>query len=372
MKYKYKIILIIALSLVAGCITEFIPQTDEATNLLVVEGVITDQYRTNKINISRALPLGKIVTPKPLKGCYVTITDEYNNQYTLKEYPTGTYSTDSTEFCGHVGGTYTLKIVTNNLTYISSPMEMLPVPPVDSLFYERVVIIEENEYGRPEEGCKIYLNTYDPEHKCLFYRWEYTETWEFRLPFSVPNATCWITKPSEQIFIRNTSIYDQARVTRLPLLNITNETDRLKAIYSILVKQYSMSRDEYNYWEKLQNVSQNVGGLYDVTPMTISSNIYNPYNPDEIVLGYFSVSAVSEKRLFIKEKFQGIPNFYYSCPDDTVWGGANVPIEGLGSWVWVIQDQSFSLNPFRIITYSKECADCTTRGTTIRPSYWIE
>jgi hypothetical protein len=373
MKHKYLIILVIALSIIAGCITEFIPETDEATNLLVVEGVITDQYRTNKILISRSLPLGKLVSPKPLKGCHVTITDENNIVYTLKEYPTGTYLTDSTKFCGHVGGKYILRIVTGNLTYVSSPMEMVPVPPVDSLFYEKVVIIEENDYGRPEEGCKIYLNTYDPDQKCLFYRWEFTETWEFRLPFAVPNAVCWITKPSQQIFIRNTSIYDQSRVTKLPLIYITNETDRLKAIYSILVKQYSMTRDEYNYWEKLQNVSQNVGGLYDVTPMTISSNIRNLYDPDELILGYFSVSAVSEKRLFIRDKFQGIPNFYYNCPGDTVFGGSFVHIEGLGSYVWVIEDNTGSIsNPFRVVTYSKECADCTTRGTTTRPSYWIE
>jgi hypothetical protein len=141
----------------------------------------------------------------------------------------------------------------------------------------------------------------------------------------------------------------------------------------MLVKQYSLSQDEYNYWEKLKNVSQNVGGLYDVTPMTISSNIKCMNNPDEIILGYFSVSAVSQKRLFIKERFQGIPNFYYSCPGDTVYGGPNVPIEGLGSYVWVIIDQSYSLtNPYRVVTYSKECADCTTRGTTTRPSFWDE
>jgi hypothetical protein len=373
MKYRYLVILIVALSFFAGCITEFIPETDESTNILVVEGIITDQYRTNKIKISRSLPLGKYISPKPLKGCQVTITDENNNIYSLREYPTGTYRTDSTKFCGHVGGRYTLKIVFGNHTYVSSTMEMLPVPQIDSLFYEKVVIVEENEYGKSEEGCRIYLNTYDPEQKCLFYRWDFIETWEFRLPFAVPNYRCWITEPSEQIFIKNTSIYDQARVTRFPVLYITNASDRLKAIYSILVKQYSMSQDEYNYWEKLQNVSQNVGGLYDVTPITIPSNIHNVSDPDEIILGYFSVSAIAEKRLFIKDKFQGIPNFYYNCPGDTIYGGTNVIIEGLGSWKWVIEDQTGNImNPYRVISYSKECADCTTRGSTTRPSYWIE
>ncbi|OFY62550.1 MAG: hypothetical protein A2V64_08505 [Bacteroidetes bacterium RBG_13_43_22] len=373
MKSRYLIILIVSISLIAGCITQFIPETDEATNLLVVEGKITDQYRINKIKISRSLPLGKYVSPKPLKGCKVTISDENNLAYNLKEFPTGTYSTDSTTFRGHVGGKYTLRIVTGNLTYVSSQMEMLPVPPVDSLFYEKVLITEANEFGNPEEGCRIFLNTFDPEQKCLFFRWEFTETWQFRLPFSVPNSTCWITQSSGQIHIKNTSVYGQSRVTRYPLIYITNETDRLKLKYSILVRQYSLNQDEYNYWEKLQNVYGNVGGLYDVTPMAISSNIHNQNDPDEMVLGYFSVSAMSEKRLFIKERFDGMPSLYNNCIGDTIFGGSNVHIEGLNAYVWVIEDQSFSFtNPYRVITYNKECADCTTRGTATRPSFWID
>jgi hypothetical protein len=372
MKSRYLVITFVAISLIAGCITQFIPETDEATNLLVVEGMITDQYRIYKIKISRSLPLGKYISPKPLKGCKVTITDENNIVYNLKEYPTGTYSTDSTKFCGHVGGKYTLRIVTGSLTYVSSQMEMLPVPPIDSLYYEKVLITEADEFGNPEEGCRIFLNTFDPEQKCKFFRWDYTETWKFRLPFSVPNGTCWITQPSEQIQIKNTSIYDQSRVTRYPILYVSNESDRLKLKYSILVRQYSLNEDEFNYWEKLQNVSENVGGLYDVTPMSIPSNIHNLNDPDEMVLGYFSVSAMSEKRIFIEERFQGMPYPYNNCIGDTIFGGPNVHIEGLNVYVWVIEDQSFSFtNPFRVLTFSKECADCTTRGTTRRPSFWV-
>jgi Domain of unknown function (DUF4249) len=372
MKSRYIIILIIALSLIAGCITQFIPQTDEATNSLVVEGMITNQYRTYKIKISRSLPLGKYVSPKPVKSCKVTISDENNIQYNLKEYPVGTYSTDSTTFCGHIGGKYTLRIITGNLTYVSSQMEMLPVPPIDSLYYKKLLLVAENESGWSQEGCQIYLNTYDPEQRCLFYRWSFLETWEIRLPYAVPNSRCWVTEPSGGIYIRNTSIYGQSKVKDFPILFISNATDRLKEKYSILVNQYSISEDEYNYWEKLQNVSENVGGLYDVTPMTISSNIHCLNNPDEIILGYFSVSAVSQKRIFIDEKFEGMPNLYNNCACDTIFGGAYVPIPGLNSYVWVIVDNSGSFsNPYRVITNSKDCADCTTRGTAAKPSFWV-
>jgi len=371
MKTRYVILIIVSISLIAGCITQFIPETDESSDILVVEGLITDQNRTNRINISRTLPLGRIVSPKPVKGCNVTITDGNNATYTLKESPSGTYSTDSTSFRGRVGSRYTLKIATGGRTYVSTPMEMLPVPPVDSLYYNRVVITESNDYGNREEGCQIYLDTYDPDKQCLYYRWDFAETWEIRLPYNVQNWRCWITRASEEIHIKNTSIYDQARVTKYPILFVTNNTDRLKERYSILVKQYSLSLDEYNYWEKLQNVYENVGGLYDVTPMAIPSNIHNQNNPDEIVLGYFSVSAIAEKRIYIDEQFAGMPYLYNNCPADTIWGGSYVFIEGLNSYVWVIDDHTYDIgNPYRVITFSKECADCTTRGTSVKPSFW--
>jgi hypothetical protein len=371
MKNGYRILLIVSISLIAGCITQFIPETDESSDILVVEGLITDQNRTNRIKISKTMPLGNIVSPKPVKGCVVTITDENNRSYNLREYPDGTYSTDSTRFRGHVGGRYTLWINTGGRSYISTTMVMLPVPPVDSLYYERVVITESNEYGNREEGCQIYLDTYDPGKQCLYYRWDFAETWEIKIPYNVKNWRCWINRSSDEIHIKNTSIYDQAKVTKYPILFVTNKTDRLKEKYSILVKQYSLSQDEYNYWEKLQNVYENVGGLYDVTPMAIPSNIHNPYNNNEIVLGYFSVSAIAEKRIFIDEQFAGMPYLYNNCPADTIWGGSYVPIEGLNSYVWVIEDNTYNPgNPYRVITYSKECADCTTRGTSVRPSFW--
>ncbi len=363
-KTRYLIILTISLSFIAGCITQFIPETDEATSYLVVEGLITDQCQASRIKISKSIPLGTYLTAEPLRECRVTITDENGVVYVLEESPGGIYCTDSTKFRGHIGGIYILKIIADRHTYISSPMEMLPVPPIDSVFYEKKVIIASNEWGHVEEGCQVYLNTYDPSHKCIYYRWDFTETWEFMLPYPVQNHRCWITENSNKISIKNTSAYDQARVTSFPLYFISNATDRLNIKYSMLINQYSLSENEYNFWEKLQNVSENVGGLYDMTPMAIPSNISCVNFPDEIILGYFSVSAVSQKRLFIKDRFMGQPYLYRKCLGDTIKGDA--PIPGLNIWAWVIEDYT----TFKIITYYKECADCTTRGTIVKPSFW--
>jgi len=367
---KIRLILLFFLLVLAApeCIIEFIPEVEENKELLVVEGMITDQNRSNVVKLSKSLPLGRPLIRKPVRAAKVTIEDELGVVTTLKETSPGIYTTDSTKFRGRVGGKYALKIEISGFKYQTDFMEMKPVPKIDSLYWEKILITASERPGEIEEGCKIYLDTYDPERKCLYYRWEYVETWEFWLPYNVPNSHCWVTEKSNRIMIKNTSVYNRARVTRFPVTFITNETDRLKSKYSILVKQYSLNPDEYAYWEKVQNVSENVGSLYDITPMAIQGNVKSITKPEEVVLGYFSVSAMTEKRIFIKEWFKGMPNLYSYCPTDTIFG--SLPTEGRNVTWWVIEDYSSYMPPYYVITIHRECADCTTRGTNIKPSFW--
>jgi hypothetical protein len=104
----------------------------------------------------------------------------------------------------------------------------------------------------------------------------------------------------------------------------------------------------------------------------VPSNIYCLDNPNEKVLGYFSVSASSSKRIFIKDHFAGVSTPYTTavCVADTVWGGEDIP--SLGSYVWVIVDHPLPPPSYRVTTRVKGCYDCTLRGTNIEPAFWRE
>lgn len=356
-----------------SCITQFVPQTNEDKQLLVVEGLITDQPVVNTIKLSRSLPLGTRNTANPVNGSIVSISDDLGNTYFLSETYSGTYVTDPAIFKGEIGRKYSLHIKTNTLNnthnYESYPVEMKPVPHIDSVYYEKKAIMETDGITT-QEGCQIYLDTHDPANVCKFFRWEYSETWEFHLPYQVPNQVCWISNNSSVINIKNTSVLDQDKIEQFPLLFISNQTDRLELKYSLLVNQYSLNEDEYLYWEKLQNMSEQVGGLYDMIPSGVPSNVYCVDNPNEKVMGYFSVSANSSKRIFIKDRFAGIIDPYTNatCIADTVFGGGNIPNLNVGAWVIITN----FMPPYRVITRTKGCADCTVRGTTIEPDFWKE
>ena len=191
---------------------------------------------------------------------------------------------------------------------------------------------------------------------------------EYQIPYNVINKICYVSENSDGVLIKNTSLYSQAKVTKFPVLSISNETDRLKETYSILVNQYSLTEEEYDFWDRVQSISQNVGNLYDITPMAIAGNIRCITNPKETVLGYFSVSAVTQERLFIHDHFYGLPGFFIYCATDTA--RVTLPETGLNTDFWVIEDYSDEVPPFWVITDYKECADCTTRGTSTIPPYW--
>jgi hypothetical protein len=355
----------------AGCTIEFIPDPDEITEHLVVEGMITDQNRINRIKLSRSLPIGEsLLKRKAVKGAIVTITDEKGIVTTLTESPPGTYFTDSTEFRGRVGGSYSLNIKIQDVDYETDFIKMKPVPPISSLYYEKVALNSSRDSSELEEGCRIYIDSYDPSGECLFFRWDYAETWEYRIPFNVTNKICYISERSDEILIKNTSQYSQTRVSKYPVLFISNKTDRLNETYSILVNQYSLTEMEYAFWESVQNISENVGNLYDITPVAVPGNIRCCNDPEEIVLGYFSVSAVTQERLFIHDRFLGLPALFLFCATDTLTGF--LPKTGLNTEYWVIEDFGDEPVPFWVISSNKECADCTTRGTTVKPPFWNE
>lgn len=370
MKKKINILIPI-LFLLGGCVTQFVPEVDETRQLLVVEGTVTNNPGPYLIKISKSFPLGQKSASQAVTGCIVTITDDLGGSYSLTPASAGNYYT-LPDFRGIIGRKYSLHIQTpDRLTYESYPMELKAVPPVDSIYYQKLTLVKPEAYTTGAEGAQIYLSTHDPVNACRYYRWDFAETWEIRLPFSRPvNKVCWINEQSSDIFIKSTTALTEDIIIHYPIKFVDNNTDRLKFRYSILVNQYSLSPEEYLYWEKLRAVTQNVGGLYDVIPAAIPNNLYCIEKPSEKVLGYFSVSGKASMRKFIREGFRGVINMYSDCISDTIH--TMIPPSGVNQYVWVLESEAGPclICPYQVLTTIRGCADCTVRGSNIKPPYW--
>ena len=375
MKLTGYLILSSVLMLAGSCVTKFIPEVNEAQELLVVEGLITDQPGINTIKLSKSVPLDQRYIFKPLRKCDVTISDDAGNLFDLTETSDGIYVTDSAQFRGVVGRRYQLRIRVNDVSIISGsyesiPMEMKAVPPIDSVYYEKVSLKFRGDGEPMEEGCQIYLDTHDPQGKCKFYRWTFTETWQINLPYPTLKNVCWTTENSELIKIKTTNSISEDRISGYPLLFISNNTDRLQTKYSILTRQFSLNEDEFDYWSRLKSISEETGSLYDVIPASINGNIYNVVDPYEQVLGFFSVSAVTSNRLFIKDNFAGQKNLYNDCVTDTSYIMIPDSIPGINQNIWLLMRYDYLMPPYLILSGYRRCADCTTRGTLVEPAFW--
>jgi hypothetical protein len=51
--------------------------------------------------------------------------------------------------------------------------------------------------------------------------------------------------------------------------------------------QYTLTKEAYEYWEKVTNLANPSGDIFDIPPAPLPGNIYNVNNPEEIVLGVF-------------------------------------------------------------------------------------
>jgi hypothetical protein len=379
--------ILLFLLFLASCISSYTPGYVENEQALVVEGLITDQPGPYTINISLSTQRWSVNTYIRMSGFTVWITDDNGGKYDLNEgEKIGSYITDPATFRGEAGRIYTLHLISNNrlgnVHYESYPAKMIAAPPIDSIYYEKRL------YNQPGfgtvEGCQIYLNTQDPAGECRFFRWEFVETWEFNLPvdYMVPNKTCWRTENSEGIFIKNASSLENGKVIRFPLREIQNPVDRLSVKYSLLVNQFSLNEDDFYYWDKIKKMTESGGGLYDVVPASIYSNVYCPTDISKKVLGYFSVSAVKSKRIFIKDHFLENNMMYFNCVSDTIHKSGNYwvkynflthrndTITGENISFWTLYNYPLSVPPVKFITWNKDCADCTTRGTINKPDFW--
>jgi hypothetical protein len=390
MKYLRCLTAFILIITATGCVKQFLPEFGTDPNLYVVEGLITDQPGSQGVRVSRSIPLGKSSDLIPVSGCNVWITNDLGTKYTLTGASSGMYFT-SNDFRGVVGRKYTLYVeVTRydvptkkkvvDFTVQSKPAEMLPVPPIDSLYYEKLQLTAENGFPVEGEGCQVLLNTSDPANKSRFFRWDYSETWKIQGPTyqKTINSVCWITNNSDEINAKAVTGLSENKIKAQKVKFISNQSDRLSVRYRIQVNQYSLNENEFNYWSDLEKITQQSGNFYDITPASVNGNLFIVGNPDRQVLGYFSVSAKSSKVMYIDDYFKKLVDPYRDCLKDSILRDELNPfpppglLEYAGNDYWIVEVDLGQPPMYIITTDNKGCIDCTVRGTKVKPDFWKE
>jgi hypothetical protein len=377
-----------------SCIEPLKPDLDKSDLelQLVVEGQLTDEPGPFKVRLTKS---GSVYTEQdvykvePVNGADVHISDDKGNDFHLFQGENGWYETTEKCLQGIPGNTYTLQITNQDGTrYESTPEMMHEGPPVDSVFYEKEqrTLIKE-EMVSQEEYLTILLNTRAKGDGINYFKWEFEETWEFKMPeyIEIVNAGideqgnpfksksmktvdvaseklhCWGSETSKSILIKSTADNLVGEIRRFPLTSIGPEEDRLGIRYSILVKQYRISKELYIFFEKLRNLNETNAGIYDKIPGPVYGNIkYSSGN--KYALGYFFASSVKSKRIFIDQADVHVNtrSAYFNCQ----WDSPQRPY--VSEYFYGLTDSG---NAY-VWSADKNCTDCRERGTNAKPDYW--
>jgi hypothetical protein len=184
-------------------------------------------------------------------------------------------------------------------------------------------------------------------------------------------------------------------VSNTPVTFVSSTSEKFTSEYSIIVNQYALTADAYAFWVNLKKNTEQLGGIFDPQPSQINGNIHSLTNPSQTVIGYVSVGNVTSKRIFIKN--QQLPAWiptqpYPNCGLDSVYlrylpPGATVPVNQENQRFNYLKDGGIEdplipvgaiifipiIGPEEIIGHSgssRECTDCTLRGTNKKPVFW--
>ena len=141
--------------------------------------------------------------------------------------------------------------------------------------------------------------------------------------------------------------------------------------YSVNVKQYALTQAAYQYWDIIRKSTQQTGTIFDPQPSQVLGNIHCTSNPSEPVIGYISVSYVTEKRIFI-DTHQLIDWQYVVPGNDCQQGATDQDANDFTKYNYF--DSTFGpwyYSGGQIVIVKKDCIDCRRRGgSSVKPGFW--
>jgi len=375
--------MIIAL-LLTSCIKPYEPVIESKDAVkFVVSGQVVKGDSVQRISISVTSPIGDPAY-LPVAGCQVTIYDDKGNSYMAADQFNGDYNFFVPESNLVPGISYMINIVTPEGVNIVSDFDQLNIcPEVDSVYF----LVKEVPTADPvlfKQGIQFYVNLDAQNYYCRYFRWEALETWEYHstwpiewyydgtvhhvFPPDYSRSVCWQTMLVKNIFTLSTTNLEDNLYKALPLHFVNNySSPRLVYGYSLLLKQFAMSEAAYTYWEKLRINSTEQGGLYDKQPLAISGNLHNITNPDQSVLGFFGVTDMKSKRIFV-QNVENLPIIYDpGCQPGPPMRGGFKEVKPWDYPFYLYGDEfGYSMREL-----TRECVDClSVGGTNVKPTFW--
>ncbi len=308
--------------LLSGCVEPYLPkEITSANTYLVVDALLELGEDSLTIRLGRTQRVnsqaGIVPSPPPEPGANVSLEGDQSTRLAFVETSKGTYrmrtpALKETEL-------YRLVIKTSSgQQYHSAYVPVKKSPPIDELTYR---------INPGRDGVKVYVSTHDAQNQTWFYRWKFEETFEYQtdslhyatlevvrdpitgMPSIVPRPKakddsikiCWRTVKPTTLMLGTSVGLTQDVIRDLPILEVPASSNKLLYDYSLLVKQYALSREAYDFFSSLAKTTETTGSLFDPMPSQVTGNVHNVADAKEPVFGFFCILTSVQKRIRIRE-----------------------------------------------------------------------
>ena len=348
--------------ILCSCITEYVAKNiDEVADVLVVEGIITDDESVITLSKSVSITGGGFYDfPISIANAnvYVECDDGTKTESGFYEPPdtlTGQHAYRVGRYTIKTGllnleRKYRLKIEFDNHEYVSDFSYPIKTPEIDSVFWMKKGL------GQPVD---ILVATHSPIYEVLYYRWFFKEEWETHSVYKVTRCPvcekhvliyydrhfcprcgaemepypyyCWNLRRVISFASSDRTVF--GRVTDI-ITKIDPTDRRLSVLYRVVVNQNAISKRAHDYYVNIRKNSENIGSIFAPTPSELRGNMVCTTDPRRPVIGYIEVSHTTQKTLYISESdgvYEDIPRTCFSVNIDEV---SYRFVDGIG-WIYL-------------------------------------
>ncbi|MFY0625631.1 MAG: DUF4249 domain-containing protein [Reichenbachiella sp.] len=378
----------------SSCLEPFEYRSEAYEQVLVIDALLTNETKSHLVTLSYTYPLDSGFEAGRVDGATIYIEDEEGVRFDFYNEGNGVYQSLG-NVQGQEGHQYRLVVTTpDNREYQSSYELLKSAPPIDSIydFYAEAINEETNSV---EKGIQFFLDSHDESEESQFFRYIIEETYKIVVPYPssfeviddqiIPREEevgyCYNYVNPTSLLIGTSAGSTENRIQQFPLNFVFETSQKLRSRYSLLAKQYSISEDAYLYYRKLKENNESTGSLSDKQTGTIIGNISGVTDPNEVVLGFFEVSGVTERRDFFNASdyhpdFNAAPFHTYCRPDQAMrfdYEDAINFADSVGGYE--IHYIEYAIEPGSadsVVFHRRSCTNCSYYADTEVPSYWID
>lgn len=355
-----------------GCVSEYDPGIEGMSNILVVEGIITNG--TTEIKLSRSVQLSESIVDAPaVNNAQVSVESDSGEVIPSSTNSQGKYYIQTGELDSNKA--YRLKIVSEGKTYVSKFLAPEYTPPIDTMiFYKQAT-------GKP---IQTQITTTGTSESSRYYLWSFEEIWEIK-SYLMATATqetpespiifhdpywpyyyCWKYNSSNSILLGSSYKLNENKISSLTIADNDASSDRFSQLYYLKIKQNALRREAYDYYNNLKMNAESTGSIFGPTPSEMKGNMECVEDSSISVIGYIEVSMSQYKEQMHDSSV--FKNLYerpqIKCP---VYGSIK---EGEEDGVYVTLYEYDPVTPASYYTLPS-CMDCRVLGgKKLKPEWW--